>query len=247
MAYTYHGTSNLIALPNRTVQTYPSGLVRVERSFVCRKADVARFRNQIRVNERMPMDDGAPAFDGLFIFPDPQEIVRDDGFVEFRVTAYGRTNATGVVETSFVKGLISLPIIVSDTEEFVSAILPRYTQKIVLQSSEVSNFSFEIDADFLPISVSMFSTTVQEGQTESAAIYVPYEVWEQYFMTGPSSSGLLYNGFTLFTYGLFSSSPFTSKQRYGFVRAGQITSVNFGVMSEYTIPYSSFFSVNFIK
>jgi hypothetical protein len=91
MAYTYHGTSNLIALPNRTVQTYPSGLVRVERSFVCRKADVAKTRNTIRVNERMPMDDGAPAFDGLFIFPEPQEVVRDDGFVEFRVTAYGRT------------------------------------------------------------------------------------------------------------------------------------------------------------
>ena len=43
----------------------------------------------------MPLDDGAPAIDGLFIFPDPSEVVRDDGFVEFRVTAYGRTNKTG--------------------------------------------------------------------------------------------------------------------------------------------------------
>ncbi len=40
----------------------------------------------------MPFDNGAPAIDGLYIFPEPQEIVRDDGFVEFRVTAYGRTN-----------------------------------------------------------------------------------------------------------------------------------------------------------
>ena len=92
MSYTYHGTTDLVALPNRTVQTYPSGLVRVERSFVCRKAQVARFRNTIKVNEPMPFDDGAPAIDGLYIFPEPQEIVRDDGFVEFRVTAYGRTN-----------------------------------------------------------------------------------------------------------------------------------------------------------
>jgi hypothetical protein len=90
MSYTYHGTTDLVALPNRTVQTYPSGLVRVERSFVCRKAQVARFRNTIKVNEPMPFDDGAPAIDGLYIFPEPQEIVRDDGFVEFRVTAYGR-------------------------------------------------------------------------------------------------------------------------------------------------------------
>ena len=95
MAYTYHGTSNLIALPGRTVQTYPSGLVRVERSFVCRKADVATYRKQIKVGDKMPNDDGAPAIDGLYIFPDPQENTRDDGFVEFRVTAYGRTNETG--------------------------------------------------------------------------------------------------------------------------------------------------------
>jgi hypothetical protein len=250
MAYTYHGTSNLIALPNRTVQTYPSGLVRVERSFVCRKADVAKNRNTIRVNERMPMDDGAPAFDGLFIFPGPQEIVRDDGFVEFRVTAYGRTTVTGSIETNFEVGGFNYSTIdnqVPQPSTFVSAIIPRYTQKIVLQSSEVSNFSFEIDADFLPISVGMFSTTVQEGQIETAAVNVPYKIWEEYFMTGPSSSGLSYNGFTLFTYGLFSSFPFTSKRRYGFLGAGQITSVNFGVMSEYTIPYRGFFSVDFIK
>jgi hypothetical protein len=90
--YTYHGTRDLIALPGRSVQTFPSGLVRVERSFMCRKDDVARYRNTFRVNEPMPFDDGAPAIDGLYIFPDPQEQVRDDGFVEFRVTAYGRTN-----------------------------------------------------------------------------------------------------------------------------------------------------------
>ena len=101
--YTYHGTENIIALPNRTVQTYPSGLVRVERSFVCRKDQVSKFR--IRVNERMPLDNGAPAIDGLYIFPEPQEIVRDDGFVEFRVTAYGRTNefSQAVIEKSSVK------------------------------------------------------------------------------------------------------------------------------------------------
>jgi hypothetical protein len=69
--------------------------VRVERSFVCRKADVATYRKQIKVGDKMPNDDGAPAIDGLYIFPDPQETTRDDGFVEFRVTAYGRSNETG--------------------------------------------------------------------------------------------------------------------------------------------------------
>jgi hypothetical protein len=88
--YTYHGTRDLIAMPGRSVQTYPSGLVRVERSFACRKVDAAKYRNVFRVNEPMPFDDGAPSLDGIVIFPEPQETVRDDGFVEFRVTAYGR-------------------------------------------------------------------------------------------------------------------------------------------------------------
>jgi len=104
MSYQYHGTANLIALPNRTVQTYPSGLVRVERSFVCRKDSVTRFRNTIKVNEPMPFDDGAPAIDGLYIFPEPQEFVRDDGFVEFRVTAYGRYRLDAELEEGAVQG-----------------------------------------------------------------------------------------------------------------------------------------------
>jgi hypothetical protein len=96
--YTYHGTSDLIAMPGRSVQTYPSGLVRVERYFMCRKDDAARYRNVLRINEPMPYDDGAPSIDGLFIFPHQQEQVRDDGFVEFRVTAYGRSNTEGVID-----------------------------------------------------------------------------------------------------------------------------------------------------
>jgi hypothetical protein len=95
MAYTYHGTSNLIALPNRTVKTYPSGLVRVERSYVCRKDDAGRNRSKFQVGDFLLDDDGAPSIDGLYIFPAAQEAVRDDGFVEFKVSAYGRINTTG--------------------------------------------------------------------------------------------------------------------------------------------------------
>ena len=49
----------------------------------------------------MPLDDGAPAIDGIYIFPNPQEILRPDGFAEFRVTAYGRSNTTGQRVRSF--------------------------------------------------------------------------------------------------------------------------------------------------
>jgi len=113
-SYTYHGTRDLIAMPGRSVQTFPSGLVRVERSFMCRKGDVARYRNILRVNEPMPFDDGAPAIDGLYIFPEVQEQVRDDGFVEFRVTAYGRSTIEPYVQVFSVSG--QLIVAVSTTE-----------------------------------------------------------------------------------------------------------------------------------
>jgi hypothetical protein len=139
MSYQYHGTTDLIALPNRTVQTYPSGLVRVERSFVCRKDRVAKFRNTIKVNEPMPLDDGAPAIDGLFIFPEPQELVRDDGFAEFRVTAYGRTNIFSqiAVEKSSARGVYAFAIQAPAGSQLfnLAAINEIYTFRGVLESS----------------------------------------------------------------------------------------------------------------
>ncbi len=139
MSYTYHGTANLIALPNRTVQTYPSGLVRVERSFVCRKGDVEKFRSRIKVNEPMPSDDGAPAIDGLYIFPEPQEIVRDDGFVEFRVTAYGRTGVFREISFDKISAKGSYSFIINTPDAFSistpAAINEIYTFRGVLESS----------------------------------------------------------------------------------------------------------------
>lgn len=152
MAYTYHGTNDLIALPNRTVQTFPSGLVRIERSFVCKKSQVAKYRNTLKVNEPMPFDNGAPAIDGIYIFPEPQEVVRDDGFVEFRVTAYGRTNIFSEisVERSSIKGsylsneadlqggFISLPSI--NEIYIIRGVLPSSeSPNILLTAPEIEN------------------------------------------------------------------------------------------------------------
>jgi hypothetical protein len=93
--YIYHGSQGLITLPERNVQTFPSGLVRIDRVYACRKTLADRFRRDLAVGNPLPFDDGAPAIDGAFIFPDPQETIRDDGFTEFRVSAYGRTNTDG--------------------------------------------------------------------------------------------------------------------------------------------------------
>jgi len=140
--YTYHGTRDLIAMPERSVQTYPSGLVRVERSFMCRKTEVARYRNIFRVNEPMP-DDGAPAIDGLFIFPEPQQLVRDDGFVEFQVTAYGRNRRfdESLIEKSSVKSSFDF----EDTREspFTTSSLPSINETYTMRGVVSSDFKIE--------------------------------------------------------------------------------------------------------
>jgi hypothetical protein len=106
MSILIYSSRDFIALPGRTVQTFPSGLVRVERSFACRRSAAPAYRDLLRVGDPMPEDDGSPAIDGLYIFPEPQEQDRGDGFVEFRVTAYGRTSVFQIsnIERGSVRG-----------------------------------------------------------------------------------------------------------------------------------------------
>jgi hypothetical protein len=93
MSYTYHGTTGLIALPGRSVQTFPSGLVRIDRTYAIRKDRVTQAREELAVGNPLPLDEGEPAIDGAFIYPAVQETQRDDGFYEFRASAYGRTQS----------------------------------------------------------------------------------------------------------------------------------------------------------
>ena len=86
--------SGLYATGDRTVSTFPSGLIRVDQTFVCRTSAAATHRADLAVGADMP-GGSTPAIDGLKIFPEPQERKRDDGFTEFIVSAYGR------VRTSF--------------------------------------------------------------------------------------------------------------------------------------------------
>jgi hypothetical protein len=95
MSYTYHGTNGIIVLPGRSISTFPSGLVRVDRTYAVRADRASVVRREFAAGNLLPFDDGTPAIDGLYIFPEPQETRRDDGFVEFKVSGYGRTSAIG--------------------------------------------------------------------------------------------------------------------------------------------------------
>jgi hypothetical protein len=105
MSYTiYKSTSGLIAQPGRSVSTFPSGLVRVEQSYMGLTANAATHRATLAVGNNMPDGDSSPCIDGLKIFPEVQEVRREDGFTEYKVCAYGRSNTTGCAQSNFENG-----------------------------------------------------------------------------------------------------------------------------------------------
>jgi hypothetical protein len=84
----------LIPQGGRTVATFPSGLCRVDQTFICPTSNESTHRAALAVGNDFPGDD-APSVVGLKIFPDVQEVRGADGFTEFRVSGYGRTGEEG--------------------------------------------------------------------------------------------------------------------------------------------------------
>jgi len=88
-------SSGLIPQPGRAVNTFPSGLVRVDQTYLGLTSNAATHRAILAVGNDMPDGDTAPCIDGLKIFPEAQERRREDGFTEYIVSAYGRASSTG--------------------------------------------------------------------------------------------------------------------------------------------------------
>ena len=99
MSYTLFNSTtaatDLIAQPGRAVNTFPSGLVRVDQTYLGLTANATAHRATLAVGNDMPDGDTSPCIDGLKIFPEVQERRREDGWTEYIVSAYGRANTTG--------------------------------------------------------------------------------------------------------------------------------------------------------
>lgn len=88
----YEKTSgHLVASGERTVATFPSGLLRVDQKYYGANTNAATHRAMLKVGNELPDGNSNPAIDGLYIYPEAQEIKRPDGFTEYVVSAYGRT------------------------------------------------------------------------------------------------------------------------------------------------------------
>ena len=92
MATIYEKTPGaLIATPGRTVNSFESGIIRVDRTYVCATSSAATHRATLVVGGVAPDENAWPTLDGLYIHPTPSEVERGDGFTEFKVSSYGRT------------------------------------------------------------------------------------------------------------------------------------------------------------
>jgi len=83
----------LIPQGGRSVSTFPSGLVRVDQTFICSTPNIATHRGNLKIKEDFP-GGSEPAIDGLYIYPEVQENRRGDGFSELIASGYGRTADT---------------------------------------------------------------------------------------------------------------------------------------------------------
>jgi hypothetical protein len=83
----------LIPQGGRLVSTFPSGLIRVDQTFICSTPNVATHRANLKIKEDF-LGGSEPAIDGLYIYPEVQENRRGDGFSELIASGYGRTADT---------------------------------------------------------------------------------------------------------------------------------------------------------
>jgi len=97
MSFDYHGADGWIKQAARNVQTFRSGLCRIQLEYISRSSS-AKYSN-FRVGGILAEEDSMPCIDGAFIFPEPSYTDMGNGFIKCAVTAYGRVNTSGVVDT----------------------------------------------------------------------------------------------------------------------------------------------------
>jgi len=131
MPHDYKGNSELIWQPDTQVRSFPSGLLTVTRSAICRKSFLTQARQQVALGDPLPCN--APAIDGVYMFPTAEERDMGNGFAQIIATGYGRANTIGR-ETSIQ---IQAPFaFIGDTSSTAIFPLTLTTRQYVVLDSE---------------------------------------------------------------------------------------------------------------
>jgi hypothetical protein len=131
MAWQFLGTNSLVWQPDTRVTAFPSGLVLVQRSAVCRNTGLSAARTSTAVGANLPCT--SPSTAQVKIFPAAQEIHESNGFVRFDVSGYGYYGSGFQKKESFI-------FIDPTGAQFV---VPRIFKSFVVDSStDVDPFSY---------------------------------------------------------------------------------------------------------
>jgi hypothetical protein len=96
MSYIHYGKDGWILQPNRKITSWPSDLCMIEEEYICANKNVDY--NYFQVGNLI--EDSTPCIDGAYIFTAPKYTDMGNGFIKATITAYGRSNANGSVDSS---------------------------------------------------------------------------------------------------------------------------------------------------
>jgi len=84
-------TGGLIKTGDRSISKFPSGLIRVDQTYVGKTGEESTHREILGYENPMPNQENTPEIDGLYIFPEVQESRDGTGFTKYQCSAFGRT------------------------------------------------------------------------------------------------------------------------------------------------------------
>jgi hypothetical protein len=241
MSYTlFNSTSaatDLIAQPGRAVNTFPSGLLRVDQVYLGLTANAATHRAILAVGNDMPDGDTSPCIDGLKIFPEVQERRREDGWTEYIVSAYGRSKSTATIESRAIirtVGTITLGR-KSVTAVIVSADFPTFAQLAIPADDFDPFLAYRFDEN----------NQIEPGTLAQGASYPTLDVWQISFPGGSNFTRLFYKpglNFSPVLEGslgsIFGQNPgYTYNAETAFALPVEISQRNFGYWSEWIFSY----------
>ena len=240
MSYTLFNSStaatDLIAQPGRAVNTFPSGLVRVDQTYLGLTANAATHRAILAVGNNMPDGDTSPCVDDLKIFPEAQERRREDGWTEYIVSAYGRSKSNATIESRAIirtVGTITLGR-KSVTAVIVSAAFPALSQLAIPDGSFDPFLAYRFDNN----------NQIEAGTLAQGASYPTLDVWQISFPGGSNFTRLFYKPGLNFSpllpgslSSLFVNAGYSNSAETAFALPVEISQRNFGYWNEWIFAY----------
>ena len=146
-------TGGLVTTGDRSISRFPSGLVRIDQTYVGATGYESEHRALLADGIILPSQSDDPTLDGLYILGGAQEMRDGLGFTKYQVSGYGRLSESAVEFTRTQKTLL----IRKDESQFsLKVIVYDMTGVIVKPRGEVvtpDDFSFE-SSFLMPLDVS---------------------------------------------------------------------------------------------